>query len=147
MLSAACRSAGAYAGNDNALRGRSGHSTAQLRNAQICNHILLIWVGVIEIMATSFSTCKDWLGKDSEIQFFFHSSRTKPLTIIGVEDTSQHTIQVEVKPLRSNEVNNPCMLDYVCFISTSTANWCAGKLKSICKFVSTIIALRFCNTQ
>lgn len=64
---------------------------------------------------------RDWLGKDNEIQFFFHSSRSEPLYVVGVGDTSRYTIQVEVKSLRGNEVRHFCtrcfILDHVCFIA------------------------------
>ena len=59
-------------------------------------------------MAASL-TSKDWLGKDNEIQFFFHSSVSEPLRISEVGDASQYTIQVEVKSRSSHlEVNSFC---------------------------------------
>ncbi|XP_065901481.1 glycerophosphocholine phosphodiesterase GPCPD1-like [Dysidea avara] len=44
-------------------------------------------------------SCRDWLGTQNEVQFFIHSSSAEPLSVIGVEDTSQYTIQVRAKPL------------------------------------------------
>ena len=62
------------------------------------------------------ATGRDWLGRDNEIQFFFHSSRSEPLHVVGVADTSRYTIQVEVKSLRGNEVRH---LMYEVFYSRS----------------------------
>lgn len=56
-------------------------------------------------MAASPSTHKDWLGKENEIQFFFHSSWSEPLRVLDVSDTSGYTIQMEAKGLRSNDVS------------------------------------------
>lgn len=77
-------------------------------------------------MAALVSTGKDWLGKDSEIQFFFHSSKSVPLSILGVEDTSQYTIQVEVKPLRNSELTN--VLDKLKAYSLESATGCCQGL-------------------
>ena len=44
-------------------------------------------------------SCRDWLGTENEVQFFVHSSSVEPLSVIGVEDTSQYSIQVRAKPL------------------------------------------------
>jgi len=48
---------------------------------------------------------RDWLGAQNEVQFFIHSSSTEPLSLIGVEDTSQYTIQVRAMSRRRCQVN------------------------------------------
>ena len=46
---------------------------------------------------TGMKTTRDWLGAQNEVQFFIHSSLAEPLSLIGVGDTSQYTIQVCAK--------------------------------------------------
>jgi len=65
---------------------------------------------------------RDWLGALSEVQFFIHSSSAEPLSVIGVEDTSQYTIQVCAKPLQLNEqvrllIPTCSMFKVQCFIA------------------------------
>ena len=56
-------------------------------------------------MNTDRTTTRDWLGTQNEVQFFIHSSSAEPLSVIGVKNTSQCTIQVRAKPLRDIKVS------------------------------------------
>ena len=76
--------------------------TCKLGHTVIVNVVTRLKVIKLAAMAASLSTSRDWLRKDNEIQFFFHASVSKPLYILGVEDVSRYTIQVEAKFLRSN---------------------------------------------
>jgi len=63
--------------------------------------------GIIKMTSlgnTTLATTRDWLGVQNEIQFFIHSSSMEPLSVIGVEDTSQYTIQVRAKSLRNSSL-------------------------------------------
>ncbi|XP_065918935.1 glycerophosphocholine phosphodiesterase GPCPD1-like isoform X1 [Dysidea avara] len=69
-------------------------------------------------MNTDRTTTRDWLGTQNEVQFFIHSSSAEPLSVIGVKNTSQCTIQVRAKPLRDIKPSPPstfkaCFLDSV----------------------------------